>query len=306
MRRLWNRIRFGVRLAQLVVTRRCNLSCTYCNEFDRTSEPVPTDVVKRRVDRCAELGTLFMEYTGGEPLLHPDLIELVEHMSKHRFFERWIITNAYLLTKDVVAGLNDAGLTHLQISLDGVTPNDVTKKVLKPLRRKLEMVAKEASFKVQVNVVIGSAPPEEATEAARFIKDLGMIPRACFIHDGDGRLILDPAQRDAFAEIKAIVGGRYAESGSYRDRLLNEGSAPFKCRAGSRYIYVDEHGKVHWCSQQMRALGKDLETYTWEDLKTQFYTRKSCADQCTVGCVRSAGRFDEWREQPLETELPAD
>src|SRR5258705_9382351 len=52
-------------LAQIVPIRRCNLSCTYCNEFDKTSEPVPVSVMMRRIDRLAELGTSIINFSGG-------------------------------------------------------------------------------------------------------------------------------------------------------------------------------------------------------------------------------------------------
>ncbi len=61
-------------MAHVVVTRRCNLACGYCTEFDATSPPVPLAALKARIDRLAELGTVFVTLTGGEPLLHPDLI----------------------------------------------------------------------------------------------------------------------------------------------------------------------------------------------------------------------------------------
>src|SRR5512139_462354 len=82
---------YGPLLAQVVVTRRCNLACGYCNEYDNSSPPVPTELVKARVDKLASLGLLFCEYTGGETLLHPEIIELVRYASSYRFNERWII-----------------------------------------------------------------------------------------------------------------------------------------------------------------------------------------------------------------------
>ncbi len=48
-------------LAQIVPMRRCNLSCTYCNEFDKTSAPVPTDEMLARIDRLADLGTSMVD-----------------------------------------------------------------------------------------------------------------------------------------------------------------------------------------------------------------------------------------------------
>ncbi|HLL24899.1 MAG TPA: radical SAM protein, partial [Kofleriaceae bacterium] len=155
---------YGPLLAQLVVTRRCNLSCGYCNEYDGVSAPVPTELLKARVDKLASLGLLFCEYTGGETLLHPDIIELVRYASSYNFDERWIITNGYLLSPEIVNALNDAGLTHLQISIDGVTPNETTVKVLKPLRKKIEHLQKHAKFAVQINAVLGAGNDEEVLE----------------------------------------------------------------------------------------------------------------------------------------------
>ena len=60
-------------LAHVIPIRRCNLSCTYCNEFDDFSKPVPLEEMLRRIDRLAELGATIITQSGGEPLLHPDL-----------------------------------------------------------------------------------------------------------------------------------------------------------------------------------------------------------------------------------------
>jgi len=60
-------------LAQIVPTRRCNLDCAYCNEYDKVSQPVPREVILRRIDRLGELGTTIITLSGGEPMLHPDL-----------------------------------------------------------------------------------------------------------------------------------------------------------------------------------------------------------------------------------------
>src|SRR5688572_20677258 len=66
--------------AHLIPIRRCNLSCTYCNEYDDCSAPVPTAEVLRRIDRLAELGTGIITLSGGEPLLHPELDEIISRI----------------------------------------------------------------------------------------------------------------------------------------------------------------------------------------------------------------------------------
>src|SRR3989440_8926517 len=67
-------------LAHIIPVRRCNLACTYCNEFDDFSKPVPTDEMFRRVDKLGALGTSVVTISGGEPLLHPELDEIIRRI----------------------------------------------------------------------------------------------------------------------------------------------------------------------------------------------------------------------------------
>src|SRR5215471_20473663 len=123
-------------LAQIVPIRRCNLACTYCNEFDAVSAPVPIEEMRRRIDHLADLGTTIITINGGEPMLHPELDEIIRRI-RRRGAIATLITNGYLLTPDRIQRLNRAGLDHLQISIDNVQPDDVSMKSLKVLDKKL-------------------------------------------------------------------------------------------------------------------------------------------------------------------------
>jgi MoaA/NifB/PqqE/SkfB family radical SAM enzyme len=290
-------LRFGPFLAHLVVTRRCNLSCGYCNEYDDHSPPVPFDVLDRRLTKLRELRTWMVCLTGGEPTVHPDLTRIVARMRELGFRRRQLITNGYLLTPDLIERLNEAGLTDLQISVDGVQRNATTVKVLEKLRGKLVDLSRHARFEVVVSGVIGSAPPEEALEVVRFARAHGLTPRIILLHDGSGRLNLSAQELAAYRDVKRIIGHAAREAADYREELIANGRAPFHCRAGSRYLYVDEHGKVGWCSQTRGVFERDLESYSFADLRQQFHTVKTCSDGCTVGCVRTASSYDRWRPQ---------
>ena len=290
-------LRFGPFLAQAVIVRRCNLSCSYCSEFDRTSEPVPYAALLERFRKLRALRTWAVCLTGGEPTLHPQLADLVAVLRDLGFRRRQMITNGYRLTRDLIGSVNTSGLTDLQISIDGVEPTRSTVKTLRPLRRRLDLLARHARFPVVMSAVIGSTPPEEALQVIDAAKEYGFIPRVLLVHDDGGRLDLSAEERLAYREVKRRIRGRLEDADAYRERLMRTGTAPFKCRAGVRYLYIDEHGCVHWCSQTRGVFTRNLSDYSLEDLRRQFFTPKTCNATCTVGCARTASAYDEWRGQ---------
>src|SRR5215469_18597638 len=141
-------------LAQIVPARFCNLSCAYCNEYDKVSEPVPLEEMFRRIDALGRLGTAMVGISGGEPLTHPELDEIVRRIRKTGAIAG-MITNGYLLNAERIERLNRAGLDHLQISIDNVNPDEISKKSLKVLDKKLQMLAEHAEFHVNIDSVVG-------------------------------------------------------------------------------------------------------------------------------------------------------
>ena len=294
---IWDWLRFGPFLAQIVIIRRCNLSCAYCSEYDKTSDPIPFQELTARFKKLRELKTWAVCLTGGEPTLHPQLPNLVAELKSLGIRRRLMITNGYLLSRELIEDLNESGLTDLQISIDGVNPTKTTVKTLKPLRKKLSLLSKYARFKIVMSGVIGSAPPSEALEVIDFANGNGFIPRILLIHDEHGQLNLSEEERKAYREVKQKTRSRFEDADKYRETLIQNGIAPFNCRAGSRYLYIDEFGKVHWCYHTRNAFSKDLLDYTLQDLKDQFHTEKTCNKTCTLGCVRTASAYDQWRKQ---------
>jgi len=289
----YRRLRYSPFLCHLVVTRRCNLKCGYCHEFDRTSAPVPADELRRRIDKVARLGSFGLEFSGGEPLLHPEITELVAHARPYGFTRLGMISNAFLLKRETVERLNAAGLTQMQVSVDGVRPNEITVKVLDRLRKRLQLLARHARFKVVLSGVVGSQVPSgEVEQVIRFARDHGFRPRVLLIHDAEGQLALAPAQLQAYRKAQRMIGRHYRNVFDYQERLIKGKTAPFKCRSGSRYLYIDEGGVVRWCSQQREECGKPLLDYTHDDLRDQFYTFKDCHERCTIGCARSCSSMD--------------
>jgi MoaA/NifB/PqqE/SkfB family radical SAM enzyme len=298
-------LRYGPFLAQVIVTRRCNLRCGYCTEYDKTSDPVSFDVLRRRLELLRDLRTWAVSLMGGEPTLHPDLLRIFSTMRVLGFHRRMMTTNGLRLTKEIVDGLNNSGMTDMSLSIDGVKRNATTVKVLNVLRRKLDILAERAKFDVVVSAVVGTAPREEVLEVVEFAKSRGFTPRLLVLHNEHGQMGLSAEELAVYAEVKRLFGRRVTkEAHRYREHLIQNGEAPFRCRAGARYLYIDEFGMVRWCAQTRMAFGKSLSAYALEDLRQHFYAEKACSDKCSVGCVRTASAFDEWRSQRGVSDVP--
>jgi MoaA/NifB/PqqE/SkfB family radical SAM enzyme len=258
---------------------------------------VPTAVLAARLDRLAALGTSIVTLTGGEPLLHPDLDELVRRV-RVRGMLTGLITNGYLLLPERIRRLNAAGLDHLQISIDNVEPDQVSLKSLKTLDRKLGYLATEAEFHVNINSVLGaSTRAEDLLTIDGRARGHGFSTSTGVLHDGEGQLSgFGEAEREVWRRLGRARRRSWTRLRGFEQNLVDGKPNRWRCRAGSRYLYVCEDGLVHYCSQRRGEPGIPLERYTVDDLRREFRTVKACAPLCTVGCVHRVSMVDEWRK----------
>ncbi len=284
-------------MAQIVPARFCNLSCAYCNEYDKVSEPVPVAEMLLRIDKLAALGTSIITISGGEPLTHPDLDQVIARIRHHGRIAG-MITNGYLLMPDRIERLNRAGLDHMQISIDNVQPDETSKKSLKVLDKKLEMLAQSAEFHVNINSVVGGGikNPQDAITIGRRALELGFTSTIGIIHDGDGQLKpLGGEERRVYFEMRNWDKKNYSRFNKFQEAIANAEPNNWRCRAGSRYLYVCEEGLVHYCSQKRGFPAVPLAKYSRADLRREFVTEKGCAPHCTISCVHQISYIDHWR-----------
>jgi MoaA/NifB/PqqE/SkfB family radical SAM enzyme len=284
-------------LVQIIPTRFCNLSCAYCNEYDKVSEPVPLMEMFRRIDALGRLGTAMIGISGGEPLTHPQLDEIIRRIRRTGAIAG-MITNGFLLNPERIERLNRAGLDHMQISIDNLEPDEVSKKSLKTLDKRLEMLAQYAEFHVNINSVVGGGirNPNDALVIGKRALELGFESTIGIIHDGDGQL--KPLTEDEARVYYTMTRRRktnYAQFDAFQEAIVQGRANDWRCRAGSRYLYVCEDGLVHYCSQQRGFPGVPIAEYTSDDVKREFLTAKSCAPHCTIGCVHRISHIDHWR-----------
>ncbi len=296
-------------LAHIIPMRRCNLACTYCNEFDDFSKPVPIEEMYRRIDKLGALGTSVVTISGGEPLMHPELDDVIRRIRSNGMIAG-LITNGYLLVADRIQRLNRAGLEWLQISIDNVNPDEVSKKSLKVLDKKLQLLAEHADFHVNINSVVGGgiSHPQDALVIGKRAVELGFTSTIGIIHDGSGQLQpLGDEERRIYHEMQALEKSSFTRVNKFQDNIAKGLPNDWRCRAGARYLYICENGLVHYCSQQRGYPGIPLEKYSLEDLRREYLTEKGCAPNCTVSCVHQVSIFDSWRapQKPATPISPA-
>ncbi len=301
-------------LVQIIPIRRCNIDCGYCNEYDKVSPPVPANVMAERIDHLARLRTSVVAFSGGEPMLHPEIEHLIARIRSHGMMAG-LITNGYLLSQKKIGALNAAGLDYMQISIDNVEPDEVSKKSLRLLDKKLQWLAEHATFDVNINSVVGGGTknPEDARTIYRRARELGFSASIGIIHDSSGQLkSLTPDERRVYDEVSAdinsvtfVAKNLYSGVRSFQQNLADGKPNEWRCRAGARYLYVCEDGLVHYCSQQRGWPGIPLEQYALAHIQAAFDTPKSCAPFCTIGCVHRVSTMDYWR-RPQKSPVDAD
>jgi MoaA/NifB/PqqE/SkfB family radical SAM enzyme len=294
-------------MAQIVPMRFCNLSCAYCNEYDKVSKPVPLEEMIRRIDHLAGLGASIITISGGEPLTHPELDGVISRI-RHHGRVAGMITNGYLLVPERIERLNRAGLDHMQISIDNVEPDDISKKSLKVLDKKLEFLSQHAEFHVNINSVVGGGikTPQDALVIGKRALELGFTSTVGIIHDGEGQLkALQDEERRVYYEMAAMEKKNYSRFNKFQEAIANAEPNDWRCRAGSRFLYICEDGLVHYCSQQRGYPGVPLAQYTKADLKREYLTEKTCAPHCTVSCVHQISYIDHWRSPQTRQTTPS-
>jgi hypothetical protein len=151
--------------------------------------------------------------------------------------------------------------------------------------------------------VLGSSTLDETRRVVQAVREMGFYMTVGLMHDDRGQVVpgllagdLAATYRELQRASRKTVFHRSGEGWEWA--MLQNGAAPFKCRAGGRYLYVDEHGVVSYCSQRRGEPGIDFLSYTKDHVGREFDTPKGCEDHCTIGCVRRASAFDGWRGQP--------
>ena len=271
--------------AQLIVTRRCNLSCGYCTEYDNVSAMIPLATLKERIDALHRLRVINISILGGEPLMHPELPAIIAHGDRHAQVS--VTTNGYLITEDLIDRLNASGLRNMQVSIDTVKADHTgyIQKCLKTVWAKLDLLRRFATFDVHINLVLCESSRDEFKDTLRELNDRGFRIGLDLLHDSTGRIAIGgPEYLDLWEHYYAHGHPFTYLEQDYGTRLLKGERPKWKCGSGSRFLYVDEFGKVQLCSAQRGRLTKPVVEYTERDMRERARSHQGCEEGCSLLC----------------------
>jgi len=272
--------------AQVVVTDDCNLTCDYCDEYTPGAPPVPLTDLRSRIDKLDDLGVLVYDLLGGEPLLHPDVPQLLAHIKSKRGGSNitTVITNGFFLGGRIVERLNDSGLDFMQLSIDSIEPTACSNKSLKSLLPRLNLLAEKARFQVEIQTVLND---ETLPDYERFRDLLKGFPFAfgfSIMHGRGGRIAIRGEKFLQVLQRYGVFEGMNFYGKHLEEMLRGDFSREWKCLAGFKFLYVNAKGAVQWCAQQ-----RDY-TFPLADLDLAELRRndrhKPCEPGCCLGCVR--------------------
>jgi len=273
--------------AQLILTYECNLSCRYCFEYTHGAPMVPFAVIARRIDALARLGAMAYDLLGGEPLLHPDIVDIVRHIKGTRRGVNFVtlITNAFKLTPELVDGLNGAGLDSMQVSVDKVDPEPGLPKSLRSVLPRLHLLAERARFPVKVQTVLTEESWKQYAQFRELLAPFDFEFGFSLLHDENGRIGIRGQHFADLLEQHDLFPGMTFFRKHAAEMLVGDFNRPWKCLGGVKYLYVNPNGEAQYCSQVPGAR-VPVETMTLADLRNA-NIHKPCEPGCAVSCVRT-------------------
>lgn len=281
-------------VAHLYVTDRCNLDCRYCNEYDNTRPHPRLADLTSWIDKIRSLGVLRLGLQGGEPLLHPNIIDIVRYAKKTGFSKISLSTNGFLLTESLIQELEQAGLDSLQLSVDRMTPIESTKKAFKTVAHKLAFF-ENSKIRVNVSGVLFDDTLAEMRSVIDTSVQRGISAHARLAHQDGVKgqwTIQNREKRRLYSFIQELE--RRKKQGEtihstfniidYQKAILEERPIKWQCLAGYKYFFVSAQGDFWPCSQVrtkrsiMEIVAQDLLSYNY---------KKDCQDGCGVYCTVS-------------------
>ncbi len=305
--------------AVIALTYRCNLRCQTCDLGDRQTEELLTPEVLRKLPPSLK----YVNVTGGEPLLLPDLAAHVRAIRDATSAQITISTNASLpeRAEEVVRDLRrDVRGLHVAASLDGLeATHDRIRQAPGSFRKVTETVGRLAPLlgsDLHLAFTISAANAGEFEGVARLAAEWRLPLSLALTHTSEHyfkpREGAVPGEEETLRAVEAATRHylrRFTPGGAARayfaaglGDLTVRGRRPIPCRAGDRFFYLDPAGDVYLCNMRAETLG-NLGRESFDDLwggrrrgELLASTGRACPVQCWMVCTARTAILDHpWR-----------
>lgn len=194
------------------VTYGCNLRCQHCyaSAGKARADELSTDEALMAIDQFAAMGVPIIAFSGGEPLVRSDILQLIRHASDKGIFVA-IATNGTLITKEKARELKEAGLQYLQISVDGAKAetHDTFRGIPGSFDRTLEGIRSSVAegFFVNISTTVTKRNVDEVPRIIDMCRNLGVdwFMAYNFIPAGRGKDMIDidlsPEEREGLLKV---------------------------------------------------------------------------------------------------------
>ncbi len=168
------------------MTRRCNLKCVHCyarSEDISYDNELTHEQSLAMIDDLADFGVPVLLFSGGEPLVHPRLVEYAQY-AVSRGMRAVISTNGTLITREKAKQLKAIGLSYVGISLDGLeATHDAFRGVRGSYQKVMQAIenCQHAGIKVGLRFTINKKNVADVPGIFDLLEEKN-IPRACFYH----------------------------------------------------------------------------------------------------------------------------
>jgi len=288
------------------LTYRCPLRCVYCSnpiDFERSRGELATDDWRRVFSQAAKLGVVQLHLSGGEPALRADLIELIEHARAQDLYTN-LITGGTLLNEDKLLRFREAGLDHIQLSIQGATRESAQAVAgVRSYQKKLDIARLIGKLRIPLtlNVVIHRLNIAEVPELIEIALDLGaqrleLANTQFYAWAAENRTALMPTRKqyDRAEEVARAAIAKYRgilEIAFVQNDYLSGEPKPCMGGWGRSYMCINPTGEVMPCHAASVIPGKQFDSVRDSDLE-QIWRESS---------AMNAFRGDEWMMEPCRT-----
>lgn len=296
-----------VEQAQIEITNRCNLSCLHC--YNMSGDPHPneltTDEIFSAIDALSSMGVHTITFSGGEPLLHPDIFHIVKYARKKPMTVA-IFTNGTLITEKYIKKFKELGVAQFAVSVDSINPqsHDTLRGKKWALKKTLQSInmLNTAGFPVRISLSVCQLNKNEIVDTIQYFRSHGIVDYQMAEVNYSGRGIdwvaISPEEYHQVLKDELLFK---KECGIANEFPLKSSGG---CGIGENMIYIKFDGTIlpcHACHKKMgvgNIRNVNLESFwdtndTLENLRNMRAENDPTCKECTYlafcdGCIANA------------------